>query len=229
MSVLQTKSADSGKKVESIKISEMFLSLQGEGVHSGIPCFFIRTSGCDLRCSYCDTGYAFSEGKKLEMDHLLSLVPEGVPLIQITGGEPLIQEKAVLELINQLSLHRKLSKILLETGGHRSIEKIPESVHIVLDVKLPGSGEERNFLKQNFNFLKISDEIKFVISDRKDFNSASEMINRYKLNEVCSLLFSPVHGKLHPEELAEWILKENLNVRLMLQLHKIIWGEKRGV
>jgi 7-carboxy-7-deazaguanine synthase len=131
--------------------------------------------------------------------------------------------------MERITAERKSCEILLETGGHRSLENIPKNVHIVMDIKLPGSGEESSVLKSNFSFLKKTDEIKFVITDRNDFESAVKWIHDYGLNEICQVLFSPVYGKLDAAELADWILQDKLNVRLMLQLHKIIWGEKRGV
>jgi len=230
MQILETKSSESGKTgSDTLKITEMFLSLQGEGSHSGLPCYFIRTSGCDLRCSYCDTDYAFTEGRKLPVEEIIESIPDHVHLVQITGGEPMLQEKGVIQLINKIYADRKSCKILLETGGHRSLANIPDQVHIVMDIKLPGSGEENKVLLSNLNILKKTDEIKFVIQDRNDFLTAVNWIHEHSLTDTCQILMSPVYEKLEPDELARWILSERLNVRLMLQLHKIIWGEKRGV
>ena len=209
-----------------LKIKEFFLSIQGEGLHQGLPCFFIRTSGCDLRCRWCDTEYAFTGGEKYTAEEIISRIPDRVDLIQITGGEPLLQEAAVIELIEKIPREKT---ILLETGGHRSIERIPEKVHIVLDVKLPSSGEEDHDFSHNFSYLKKTDEIKFVVGSLEDLEYARGIIKRYDLENAANILFSPVFNQIDLKEMAEWFLKSGIHARMQVQLHKIIWGNQQGV
>ena len=209
-----------------LRISEFYTSLQGEGKHAGLACFFIRTAGCDLRCSWCDTPQALksSDGRWASLEELLGEIPDYVPLIQITGGEPLLQKDRILTLTKVLSGSPHKKKVLLETGGHLSIDGIPSSVHIVMDVKLPDSGEDGHDFSRNFPHLKASDEIKFVLASRNDFNRALEWIREYNLTDACQLLMSPVWGRLDIKELASWILEEKLRARMQIQLHKYIWG-----
>ena len=205
--------------------SEIYTSIQGEGAHSGLPCFFIRTSVCDIRCTWCDTPHALGKGKNISLEELLSQIPDEISLVQITGGEPLIQRKTILkimEILTQAPFHKK---IILETGGHHLLEGIPKEIHIVMDIKLPGSGEEKHDFQRNFSYLKQNDEIKFVIRDRRDFEFSLSLIQTHHLDQICSLVFSPVWGEIELKKLAEWILKEKAPVRLQTQLHKIIWGE----
>ncbi len=146
-----------------IEYSELYTSLQGEGLHVGLPCYFIRTSVCDLRCSWCDTPQALGKGKQISFEEILKNIPEHIPLIQITGGEPLIQKEKIISLIQILIAPPFQKKIILETGGHRSIKAIPVETHIVMDIKLPASGEEKQPFAENFSYLKKTDEIKFVV------------------------------------------------------------------
>lgn len=213
-----------------LKYSEMYLSLQGEGRHSGLPCFFLRTAVCDVRCTWCDTPEALSGGEWISRTEILAAIPAHVQLVQITGGEPLIQKDRVIELIEILSAAPYEKKVLLETGGHRSLAGLPESTHIVMDIKLPSSGEDRHDFAANFEFLKRSDEIKFVIADRNDFERAEHWIREYRLEDVCELLISPVWNRLALNDLAQWLLDAKLQARLQTQLHKHTWGgEATGV
>lgn len=207
-----------------LRVAETYLSLQGEGSHSGLPCFFIRTAGCDLRCTWCDTPGALeaTSGEWMSRHELFDRIPDWVTLVQLTGGEPLLQRKAAVETMETLIARGK--KILLETGGHKSVEGLPSEVHVVLDVKLPGSGEDAHDFAANFVFLKKTDEIKFVVEDRRDFDRACRWMQDFRLADVCQLLMSPVSGKMDPAELAAWILESRAPVRMQIQLHKIIWG-----
>jgi 7-carboxy-7-deazaguanine synthase len=212
--------------IESLNISEMFLSVQGEGRHSGLPCFFIRTAGCDIRCDYCDTAYAYGRGESMRINEILGAVPQWPPLVQITGGEPLMQEEGLLRLIEGLIAPPHSKRILLETGGHRSLERIPKAVHIVMDIKLPGSGESDHDFVSNLRHLKGTDEIKFVVADRGDLETAGRWIRDFRLDGLCEILISPVFDALILKDAAEWICENRVNARLQTQLHKIIWGKE---
>ena len=208
-----------------LQYSELYTSLQGEGSHVGLPCFFIRTSICDIRCTWCDTPQALGKGKWISLEELLSRIPEEMPLVQITGGEPLVQKKKIIELIEILEKAPYKKKILLETGGHLSLEGIPEKTHIVMDIKLPSSKEDKYPFEKNFIYLKNTDEIKFVISDRLDFDTAINWIEKYNLENKYQLLFSPNWDILEPSRLATWLLDVRFFIRLQLQIHKVIWGK----
>jgi 7-carboxy-7-deazaguanine synthase len=212
-----------------LTINEIFHSIQGESTHTGRPCVFVRLTACDLRCSWCDTAYAFHEGRKMTVDEVVSDVDAfGCPVVEITGGEPLLQED-VYPLMRQLLARGHT--VLLETGGHRSIDRVPEEVVRVVDMKCPGSGEAGKNHWPNLDLLTLRDEVKFVIKDRDDYEFAKDVVERHRLGGRCaSVLFSPVHGVLDPASLAAWILQDRLTVRLQLQAHKYIWGaEARGV
>ncbi|MGH9173895.1 MAG: radical SAM protein, partial [Vicinamibacterales bacterium] len=196
---------------------------------AGEPCVFIRLTACDLRCSWCDTQYAFHEGRKMSIDDVMAEVERfGSPLVEVTGGEPLLQQD-VYPLMNRLLESGKT--VLLETGGHRSIADVPEGVVRVLDVKCPGSGESDKVHWPNLARLTLDDQVKFVIKDRVDYEFARDVVTRESLpTRVAAVLFSPVHGVLEARRLAEWILADRLAVRLQLQAHKYIWSpETRGV
>ncbi len=213
-----------------LRVAETYLSLQGEGSHAGLPCYFIRTAGCDLRCTWCDTPGALeaTSGGWMSLDQILERVPSWVNLVQMTGGEPLLQKSAAVATMNALIGRGK--KILLETGGHKSLEGLPAAVHVVMDVKLPASGEDAHDFGANFSFLKKTDEIKFVVQDRRDFDRACRWIQDFRLADVCQLLISPVSGNLAPAELAAWVLESRIPVRMQIQLHKVIWGaDAQGV
>lgn len=212
-----------------LTINEIFHSIQGESTHAGRPCVFVRLTACDLRCSWCDTPYAFHEGRKLSVEDVADQVQAyGCGLVEITGGEPLLQ-RDVYPLMQILLQHGH--EVLLETGGHLSVAAVPEPVVRVIDVKCPGSGEAEKNHWPNMDALRPRDEVKFVIRDRADYDYARDVVARHDLvSRVVAVLFSPVHGVLAPSELAAWILADKLPVRLQLQAHKYIWGaDVRGV
>jgi 7-carboxy-7-deazaguanine synthase len=212
-----------------LTINEIFHSIQGESTYAGRPCVFVRLTACDLRCTWCDTPYAFHEGEKRSVSDVVDAVEEyGCPLVEITGGEPLLQED-VYELMNRL-LDRGRT-VLLETGGHRPTTRVPEGVITILDVKCPGSGESARNHAPNLDRLSARDEVKFVVQDRADYEFARDVIARHDLlGRAAAILMSPVHGVLDPRVLSEWILADRLPVRLQIQLHKVIWSPTtRGV
>jgi len=212
-----------------LTITEIFHSIQGESTYAGAPCVFVRLTGCDLRCAWCDTPYAFSEGREAAVDEVVATVASfGCPLVEITGGEPLLQDD-VYPLMAAL-LSRGMT-VLLETGGQLSVDRVPAGVVKILDVKCPGSGESARNHWPNLDRLQPADQVKFVILDRADYEFARHVVMRHEIASRCAaVLFSPVHGALDPAELAAWILADRLPVRLQLQVHKLIWGaHARGV
>jgi len=212
-----------------LTINEIFYSIQGESTYAGRPCVFVRLTACDLRCSWCDTEYAFHEGRKQSLDEVLAEVERAdCPLVEVTGGEPLLQED-VYPLIQ--SLIERGKTVLLETGGHRSTARVPPPVVTILDVKCPGSGESHRNDWSNLERLRPHDEVKFVVKDRADYEFARDVIARYRLAErVAAVHLSPVHGVLDPRELSSWVLADRLPARVQLQLHKYIWEPgTRGV
>src|SRR5262245_52294230 len=212
-----------------LTINEIFHSIQGESTHTGRPCVFVRLTACDLRCSWCDTPYAFHEGRKLSVEQVVADVAAfDCPVVEITGGEPLLQ-RDVYPLMQQL-LDRGYT-VLLETGGHRSIADVPTGVVRIIDVKCPASGESAKNDWSNLDRLTAHDEVKFVLQDRVDYEFAKDVIRRYTLESRCAaVLMSPVHGVLAARDLAAWILADRLPVRLQLQAHKYIWSaDARGV
>ena len=212
-----------------LTINEIFHSIQGESTHTGRPCVFVRLTACDLRCSWCDTAYAFTEGQKMSLDDVMEQVDAfECPLVEITGGEPLLQRE-VYPLMERLLASGRT--VMVETGGHMSIEHVPAPVIKIVDVKCPGSGESHRNHWANLDMLAPHDEVKFVIRDRADYEFARDVAQRHELvGRVAAILFSPVHGVLDAKELAAWILADKLDVRLQLQAHKFIWGaDVRGV
>jgi 7-carboxy-7-deazaguanine synthase len=212
-----------------LTVNEIFHSIQGESTHTGRPCVFVRLTACDLRCSWCDTPYAFTEGSKMTIEDVIGRVGAyGCDVVEITGGEPLLQ-KDVYQLMRRLLDDGRT--VLLETGGHRSVDDVPEGVIRVIDVKCPGSGEADKTCWDNLDRLRPTDEVKFVVRDRGDYEYARGVIARHDVIGRCAaILFSPVHGVLAPKTLAEWILADRLQVRLQLQAHKYVWGaDVRGV
>ena len=212
-----------------LTLNEIFYSVQGESSYAGQRCVFVRLTACDLRCSWCDTPYAFFEGRKHELSDVVARVDEyDCPLVEVTGGEPLLQEE-VYPLMQELLNRGKT--VLLETGGHRSTERVPADVVTILDVKCPGSGEDAKMHWENLERLRPRDEVKFVIKDRTDYEYARDVISRYDLRRrAAAIHLSPVHGVMHPRALSEWVLADNLPVRVQLQLHKYIWEpDTRGV
>jgi 7-carboxy-7-deazaguanine synthase len=212
-----------------LTINEIFHSIQGESSRAGQLCVFVRLTACDLRCSWCDTPYAFHEGRKMSVDEVVAAVEAfGSPLVEITGGEPLLQED-VYPLMDRLLASGR--RVMLETGGHRPTGRVPASVLKIVDVKCPGSGESGRNDWSNLDRLEPHDEVKFVVQDRADYDFAREVIARYGLpSRVAAVLMSPVHGVLDPKTLSEWMLADRLAARLQLQLHKYIWSPMtRGV
>ena len=212
-----------------LTINEIFHSIQGESTHAGRPCVFVRLTACDLRCRWCDTPYAFHEGHKMSVDEVVADVEaRGCPVVEVTGGEPLLQAD-VYPLMQRLLDAGKT--VLIETGGHRSIAQVPAGVVRIMDVKCPGSGESARNDWSNFTLLTARDEVKFVIADRVDYEYARDIVQRENLTgRVAAVLFSPVHGELAAKQLAEWVIADRLEVRVQLQMHKYIWTpETRGV
>ena len=212
-----------------LTINEIFHSIQGESTFAGRPCVFVRLTACDLRCRWCDTPYAFHEGRKMTVDEVVADVEaRGCNTVEVTGGEPLLQPD-VYPLMQRLVESGKT--VLIETGGHRSIADVPAGVVRIVDVKCPGSGESARNDWTNFAHLTRQDEVKFVIADRRDYEFAKEIVEREQLPaRVNAVLFSPVHGELDPKLLSEWVIADRLDVRVQLQVHKYIWSpETRGV
>ena len=212
-----------------LTINEIFYSVQGESSYAGQPCVFVRLTACDLRCSWCDTEYAFYEGHKRALSDVLEAVElYGCPLVEVTGGEPLLQED-VYPLMHGLLERGK--RVLLETGGHRDTSRVPGDVVTILDVKCPGSGESARNDWTNLDRLRPHDEVKFVIKDRADYEWAGGVLARHDLpRRAAAIHFSPVHGVLDAKTLSEWVLADRLPVRVQLQIHKYIWSPTtRGV
>ncbi len=212
-----------------MKVCEIFRSIQGESTWAGLPCVFVRLSGCNLRCSYCDTSYAYNEGNEMSLGEIVRRVDEyNCSLVEITGGEPLMQPEST-DLAQSLVDAGKT--VLVETNGTLSIADLPDSVIRIMDIKCPGSEESDKVDWGNIDLLKTSDEVKFVISDRNDFEWAKKVVEQYDLTKrIRAVLLAPVFNMLDPELLAEWILADNLDVRMQLQLHKYIWSpDRRGV
>lgn len=211
---------------ESLRISEIFYSLQGETSRVGVPTVFVRLTGCPLRCTYCDTTYAFTGGQTMTLDAIMAEVARHAPrYVTVTGGEPLAQK-------NCLSLLRALCdagyEVSLETGGALDVSGVDERVMTVLDIKTPASGEMSRNLWSNLDRLDPHDEIKFVLCDEADYAWAKQVLQEHQLAQRCAVLFSPAQGQLAPRDLAEWILRDHLPVRLQVQLHKLLWGNEAG-
>ncbi|PAW76371.1 MAG: 7-carboxy-7-deazaguanine synthase [Verrucomicrobia bacterium Tous-C9LFEB] len=212
-----------------LKINEIFYSIQGESTFAGKPCVFVRLTACDLRCTYCDTEYAFYEGKKQTFEEIFREVAKfGCQLVEVTGGEPLLQ-KSVLPFMTELC--NEGYTVLLETSGAHDIRPIDPRVHRIMDLKCPSSGEVKRNLPGNLEWLKERDEIKFVIGSEEDYLWAKQQIEQGEWKDkVNAILFSPVFGKIELVHLAEWIMRDHLPVRLQLQMHKFIWSPtQRGV
>ncbi len=212
-----------------LTINEIFHSIQGESDHAGRPCVFVRLTGCDLRCVWCDTPYAFHEGRRMSVDEVVATVATyKCDLVEITGGEPLLQD-AVYALMERLLADG--FQVMLETGGHLPLDRVPPPVMKIVDVKCPGSGEATRNDLDNLAGLTVRDQVKFVIADRADYEFAREVVTTQTPDRHCgAVLFAPVHDQLSPTQLAEWILADRLPVRLQIQLHKYLWGaQTRGV
>ncbi|MDF9393816.1 MULTISPECIES: 7-carboxy-7-deazaguanine synthase QueE [Methylococcus] len=209
-----------------VRITEIFFSLQGETRTVGLPTVFVRLTGCPLRCCYCDTAYAFSGGERMSIAEIVERVARyGARHVTVTGGEPLAQ-KACLPLLTALC--DEGYQVSLETGGAHDISAVDPRVVRVVDMKTPGSGEVSRNLYANVDALRQGDQVKFVITDRPDYDWAVARLDEHRLAERCEILFSPVAGALDPVELAEWILMDRLPVRFQLQLHKLLWGDTPG-
>ena len=211
-----------------LKINEIYYSVQGESTHAGRPCIFIRLTYCNLRCSYCDTEYAFYDGKDMEITYIMSEIKRwDCNLVEVTGGEPLFQDECI-DLLNELV--NSNYEVMLETGGSLSISDVPKKVVKIVDFKCPSSGMVKKNLWSIVDDLQAHDEVKFVIGNREDFDWAKDRITEYSLDKICTLLFSPTFGEIDPQQIVEWILAENLPVRMQLQMHKMIWSpEEKGV
>lgn len=203
-------------------VHEIYRSLQGESTFAGLPCVFVRLTACHLRCTYCDTAHAFYKGTTLSVAEVVCQVLSfGGELVEITGGEPLLQAD-VHPLMNQLADAGKT--VLLETSGAVETSAVDSRVRIILDLKTPGSGEDGRNLPQNWQWLRPTDELKVVVTDREDFDWAVALILRENLIKLCPILISPVHGRVEPRDLAAWVLESGLPLRLQIQLHKLLWG-----
>ena len=212
-----------------LTVNEIFYSIQGESTRAGRPCVFVRLTACDLRCAWCDTPYAFHEGRRQSVDEVIAAVERHeCPLVEITGGEPLLQED-VYPLMDRLLAGGRT--VMLETGGHRPIDRVPAGVVRIVDIKCPGSGEAGRNDWANLDRLAPHDEVKFVVADRADYEFARQVIQRRHLESRCAaVLISPVHGVLDARLLSEWMLADRLPARLQLQRHKFIWPpDTRGV
>lgn len=209
-------------------VTEIYKSIQGEALYAGHPCTFVRLTGCGLRCRWCDTAYAFEGGKQMSISEIeVEVKKEKAHFVEITGGEPLAQK-------NTPALIRRLIgegfRVMIETGGSISIAELPTETHIIMDLKCPGSGMAENNLYSNIELLKPTDEVKFVIADRADFDWAKEISLEYDLFSKCSVLVSPAFGILHPKSLTNWLLEDGFPIKLNLQWHKYIWSPKeKGV
>ncbi len=212
--------------VETVRVTEIFRSLQGESLRAGFPCAFVRLTGCALRCVWCDSAYAFSGGEEMEVveaaRRVLDLQTE---LVEVTGGEPLEQE-GVYPLMGLLLDAGRT--VLLETGGHIPIDRVDPRVIKIVDVKAPGSGMETANLPENLDRLGARDEVKFVLADRRDFDWALTLVRERNLDRAHAVTFSPASGSVEPGTLAEWVRDSGRNIRLGLQLHKVLWGDVPG-
>ncbi len=211
-----------------VKINEIYASIQGESTYAGLPCVFVRTTGCNLRCRWCDTAHAFYEGSEWTVPQAIDKVRSfRIPLVELTGGEPLIQPE-IFPLAT--ALLDSGYRVLIETGGSLPVEGIDPRAVIIMDIKCPGSGMAHAMRWENLDRLKPTDEVKFVIADDEDYRYAADVVRRHALDSKCAILFSPVFGEIEPRRLAEWILADGLSVRLHLQQHKFIWEPTaRGV
>jgi 7-carboxy-7-deazaguanine synthase len=211
-----------------LKVNEIYYSIQGESTRSGLPCVFVRLTYCNLRCVYCDTEYAFYEGNNYSIDEILTEVKKyDCKLIEVTGGEPLMQDECI-------NLMKELCddgfEVLLETGGSLPINNVDKRVKIIMDLKCPSSQMVKKNLYKNLDHIKATDEIKFVIGNREDYEWTKEILSKYKLIDKCEILFSVVFGVLEPLTLVNWVLEDKLNVRFQLQMHKFIWNpQAKGV
>ncbi len=212
-----------------LRLSEIFISLQGESAFQGFPTFFVRLYGCNLRCRWCDTKYAYEKDWfELKLDQIIEKwkLEGSIPFVQITGGEPLLQEN-VYHLMD--AFLKKGTTVLLETNGSLTLEAVPKRVIKIMDIKTPSSGMSEFMLWKNLSYLSQRDQVKFVIADRKDYEWTKKIIKKYYLTVFTQVVLSPVYKELSPRDLASWVLEDRLAVRFQIQLHKFLWGERRGV
>ncbi|MDQ7016198.1 MAG: 7-carboxy-7-deazaguanine synthase QueE [Gammaproteobacteria bacterium] len=222
-----TSKTNNRVKPARLKISELFLSLQGEARSAGLPTVFVRLTGCPLRCTYCDTEYAFTGGEWYGLEALLeNVLSYGVQQVCVTGGEPLSQANC-LPFLRSLADHGLL--VSLETSGALDISKVDARISRVMDLKTPASGEESKNRYENIEFLTQHDQLKFVLCDEMDYLWAKKQVEKYGLNQRCEVLFSPSAEQLSATQLADWIVRDRLNVRFQIQLHKYLWGDIAGV
>ena len=212
----------------SLKVNEIYFSIQGESTYAGRPCIFIRLTYCNLRCTYCDTEYAFYKGKDMEIYEIMTKIKQwNCRLVEVTGGEPLFQDECI-ELLNEIL--KENYEVMLETGGSLPIYKVPEEIIKIVDFKCPSSGMKKHNLWSIVNDLMAHDEVKFVIGNREDYEWAKDKIEVYQLSEKCTILLSPTFNKIDPDMIVEWILEDSLPVRFQMQIHKFIWEpESTGV
>lgn len=211
-----------------IKINEIFKSIQGEGIQTGLPTTFIRTTGCNLRCSWCDTKYAYDEGRKMTIEEIVDRCKNlTVKRICLTGGEPLIHGEKSVGLIKQLI--KEGFEVLVETNGAVDVSNLPKETMISLDIKCPSSGMSEKMIYENLGFLKKKDQVKFVINDAKDYDFAKKIVEKHKIEDKTNVIFQPVHGDNDfTKLLIKKVLDDKLNIRVGLQIHKFIWGNKKG-
>ena len=216
-----------GGPADSILLAETYLSIQGESTFAGVPCWFIRTARCNLRCRWCDSAFTFSGGARRPVEEVVAeALRPGTPLVELTGGEPLLQASS-LEVMRRLCEAGRT--VLLETGGSLDVAAVDPRVHRIVDVKCPGSGESESNRMENLDLLTGRDEVKFVVADRADYEFARAVVRGRLLGRPPTVLLSPVHGALPPADLVAWMLEDALPARLNLQLHKVVWGDRRGV
>jgi len=221
-----TEEAAATRAALTLRVTEIFYSLQGETSRVGLPTVFVRLTGCPLRCGYCDTAYAFHGGESLALDEILRRVADyGARHVTLTGGEPLAQKHAP-QLLRELA--DAGYSVSLETSGAIDVAAVDPRISKILDLKTPGSGECARNLWSNLAHLTAHDEIKFVLCDEADYRWAVEQLQTRELSALCPVLFSPVHGQLEPRQLADWVLRDQLPVRMQVQLHKLLWGDKPG-
>ena len=208
-----------------MRVNEIFYSLQGEGIDVGRPTIFVRLTGCNLRCRYCDTTYAFYEGEDMGMEEIIEAIKKWkCRRVCITGGEPLLQQEVYALIDALLKMEYEVS---VETNGSIGIEKLAErDVRIKMDYKLPSSGMMERMKEENFEFLRQQDELKFIIGDRNDYEHALKILDNHA--PVCNIIMQPIWGEMDAKKLAEWILEDGMDVMLSIQLHKILWGNERG-